>query len=96
MEASTLSTHQQESQSQLADKLAKAAQQITVGARYMHYKQLSYKVTAIALREEDGEPCVVYKAEYGDELIWTRLVSNWLEEVEVGGKKVRRFTKIDL
>lgn len=57
--------HAKESQSQLSAKLANAAKQVTVGARYMHYKQLSYTVLAVALREEDNEPCVIYQAEYG-------------------------------
>ncbi|HEV7453883.1 MAG TPA: DUF1653 domain-containing protein [Candidatus Saccharimonadales bacterium] len=86
--------HEQESQAQLAARLSEAAQQITVGARYMHYKQLSYKVTALALREEDNVPCVVYQAEYDDKLTWIRPVSSWLEDVEVDGKTVKRFTKI--
>jgi len=86
--------HEQESQSQLSAKLAQAARQVTVGARYMHYKQLSYIVVALALREEDNEPCVVYRAEYGDNVTWIRPLSSWTQEVEVGGKKVPRFTKI--
>ena len=86
--------HEQESQSQLSAKLAQAARQVTVGARYMHYKQLNYIVVALALREEDNEPCVVYRAEYGDNVTWIRPLSSWTQEVEVGGKKVPRFTKI--
>jgi hypothetical protein len=82
-----------ESQAQLTARLAKAAQQVTVGARYMHYKQQSYRVLALALREEDNEPCVVYQAEYGNHITFIRPVANWIEEVEVGGKAVQRFTK---
>jgi hypothetical protein len=86
--------HEKESQTQLSIHLAKAAKQVSVGARYMHYEQLSYKVIAVALREEDNEPCVIYQAEYGDSVTWIRPVSSWVEEVEVDGKKVKRFTKI--
>jgi hypothetical protein len=86
--------HEKESQAQLSTKLAQAAQQVTVGARYMHYKQLSYKVIALALREEDNEPCVIYQAEYGENITWIRPVSSWVEEVEVGDKQVKRFTQI--
>ena len=84
-----------ESQTQLSERLSKAAELVTVGARYMHYKQLSYKVLALALREDDNEPCVVYQAEYGDHVTWIRPVSKWIEEVEVDGKKLKRFTKIE-
>lgn len=87
--------HEKESQSQLSARLAKAAKQVTVGARYLHYKQLSYKVLALALREKDNEPCVIYQAEYGDNITWIRPVSSWIEEVEVDGKKVKRFTKAE-
>lgn len=86
--------HEKESQAQLSARLAKAAEQVTVGARYMHYKRQSYKVLALALREEDNEPCVVYQAEYGDHITFIRPVVNWVEEVEVDGQKVKRFTKI--
>lgn len=82
-------------QSQLSAKLVQAARQVTVGARYEHYKQLSYKVLALALREDDGEPCVIYQAEYGDMITWIRPVSGWVEEVLIDGQKVRRFTKVD-
>lgn len=86
--------HEKESQPQLSAKLAQADKQVTVGARYMHYKQLSYKVLALALREEDNEPCVIYQAEYGDKVTWIRPVVSWIEEAEVDGDKVKRFTKI--
>ena len=81
--------HEKESQAQLS------AKQVVIGARYMHYKQLSYKVLALALREEDNEPCVVYQAEYGSNVTWIRPVSSWVEEVEVEGEKAQRFTKIE-
>jgi hypothetical protein len=87
-------THTHEDQSELSARLTEAAKQVEVGGRYMHYKQLSYTVTGLALREEDNEPCVIYQAEYDDKLTWIRPVSNWLEEVEVAGKKVQRFVKV--
>lgn len=47
--------HHHESHVQLSAKLDEAAKYVTVGARYRHYKQLDYKVLALALREEDNE-----------------------------------------
>ena len=82
-------------ESVLTRRLAEAAQHVTVGAQYMHYKQRKYVVVAIALREEDAEPCVVYRAEYGGKLTWTRPLTSWLEEIEVGGKMTKRFVKVD-
>lgn len=86
--------HEKETQTQLSASLIQATHQVVVGARYMHYKQLTYKVLAIALREEDNEPCVIYQAEYGDRLTWIRPVANWIEDVEVDDKTIKRFTKI--
>ena len=86
--------HEAETEAQLAARLAQAAKQVTVGAHYMHYKQLRYEVIGLALREEDNEPCVVYRAEYGEEVTWIRPVASWLEEVEVAGKRVPRFAKV--
>ncbi len=83
--------HEKESQAQLSAKLAQAAKQVIVGARYMHYKKLSYKVVTLALREEDNEPCVIYRAEHGDTVTWIRPVSDWIKEVEVDGESVPRF-----
>lgn len=86
--------HQKEDQSQLSVRLAEAAKHVIVGARYMHYKQLSYMVIGLALREEDGEPCAIYQAEYGRRVTWIRPISSWMEEVDANGKKVKRFTRI--
>jgi len=86
---------EKESQSQLSARLTAAAKQVTVGARYVHYKQLAYKVLSLALREEDNEPCVVYQAEYGGHVTFIRPVSSWVEEIEIDGKKIKRFTKIE-
>ncbi len=84
-----------ETQDQLAQHLADAAQKVAVGARYEHYKKLSYKVLTLALREEDNEPVVVYQAEYGARVTFTRSVVSWLEKVDVGGEATPRFKKYD-
>jgi hypothetical protein len=89
-----MANHQRETQEQLAQRLAGAAQKVEVGARYEHYKKLTYKVLLLALREEDNEPCVVYQAEYGEHVTFTRPVANWLEMVDVDGQIVPRFRKV--
>ena len=83
-----------ESQEELAQKIAKAATAVEVGAIYEHYKHLKYTVVAVALQEETGEPCVIYQAEYGEHLIWSRPLSSWQKQIDVDGKKVQRFTRI--
>jgi uncharacterized HAD superfamily protein len=81
---------------ELNEKLAQARAWVEVGARYRHYKnQLSYVALNIVLREESLTPAVIYQAEYGEKLIWDRLVSDFVAEVEdENGNLVRRFVKI--
>lgn len=87
---------QKESQADLSKKLAEAAKRVTLGARYMHYKQLPYKVLDLAILESNAEPCVVYQAEYGERITFIRLVSSWIEEVELDGRRVKRFEKTEV
>lgn len=61
---------------------------------YRHYKGNEYEVLFTATDSETLEEKVVYKALYGDGEIWVRPASMWNEEVEIDGKKVKRFTAI--
>lgn len=79
---------------ELAEDLVTAQQQVAVGETYKHYKGMLYTVIAIGLDEKTLEPCVVYKAEYGEKLTWIRSLSDWLKEVDWEGKTVPRFAKI--
>lgn len=85
--------HQRLTQDQLAERLTQAAACVTVGAHYQHYKGQNYTVLLVALREEDSEPCVVYRAEYGVHAVFIRPVSVWCESVVVDGKAMPRFAK---
>jgi len=88
--------HQKESYEQLLKIMQDATNQVTVGARYYHYKdkQHTYVIVKVALREEDNEPCVIYESEYMPGTVWIRPLASWLEEVKVDGRKVKRFTKV--
>lgn len=61
---------------------------------YRHYKGNEYEVLFTAKHSESLEPMVVYRALYGDCGVWVRPAYMWDEEVEVGGKTVRRFQYI--
>lgn len=62
--------------------------------KYRHFKGKEYEVICIAKHSEDLSPMVVYRALYGDGGYWVRPLEMFLEEVELDGKKVRRFEKI--
>jgi cyclomaltodextrinase len=58
---------------------------------YKHFKGKMYLVEDIARHSETLDYCVVYRALYGEYGLWIRPLDMFLEEVEVDGKKVRRF-----
>ena len=62
---------------------------------YRHFKGNKYRVLSIAKHSETQEEMVVYQALYGDNGIWVRPLWMWDELVEVEGRKVKRFTKIE-
>lgn len=82
------------SQEELTVRLAEAAAKVMVGAEYEHYKHLRYKVLHLALTEATNKPCVVYRAEYGEGLIFVCPLEDWLAQVEIEGRLVPRFAKV--
>ena len=59
--------------------------------RYRHYKGKEYEVIGCARHTETEEDFVVYRALYGDHGLWIRPKKMFVEEVEVGGKRIPRF-----
>ena len=59
--------------------------------KYRHYKGNFYEVIGIAQHSETFEELVVYRALYGDHLLWVRPNAMFLETVEKNGKKSPRF-----
>ena len=59
--------------------------------RYRHYKGNDYIVLGVARHSETEEELVVYRQDYGDQGLWVRPKSMFLETVEVGGNTVPRF-----
>ncbi|MDO8610212.1 MAG: DUF1653 domain-containing protein [bacterium] len=66
---------------------------IKIGGLYRHYKNKLYKVIGIAKDCNTFEDIVVYEAQYENPLgkLWVRPLKKFLEEVEIDGKKVKRF-----
>lgn len=59
---------------------------------YKHYKKGDeYLVTGVAEHENTQEPLVIYKALYGDRVLYARPLEQFLEIVELNGKTQPRF-----
>lgn len=67
---------------------------VTTG-KYRHFKGKEYEVLGIAKDSETLGELVVYKALYGDNELWVRSRQNFEEIVESGGKRMRRFERIE-
>lgn len=62
--------------------------------KYRHFKGNEYEVIGIAKHSEDEQAMVVYRALYGDGILWIRPADMWNEEITREGKAFKRFTKI--
>jgi len=63
--------------------------------KYRHYKGNEYEVIGVAKHSETLEDLVVYRALYGNFDLWVRPLAMFIEEVEIDGKIMPRFTLID-
>ncbi len=63
-----------------------------------HYKGKHYEVIGVAHHSETQEELVVYKALYttvfGDDSLWVRPKTMFLETIEINGLSKARFVKI--
>lgn len=59
--------------------------------KYKHYKGNVYEVIGVAKHSETQEEFVVYRALYGNNDLWIRPREMFESDVEVNGKKVKRF-----
>ncbi len=75
-------------------KYEEAIQTIPLG-KYRHFKGNEYEVIGIAKYSENEEAMVVYRALYGDGILWIRPADMWNETIKRDGKTFLRFTKID-
>ena len=62
---------------------------------YRHYKGKIYEVLGTATHSENGEQLVVYRASYGKRGLWVRPLGMFMETVEVEGKLLPRFVRVD-
>ena len=59
---------------------------------YRHYKGDRYEVLVIAKHSETLDQLVVYRALYGNYDVWVRPLSMFIENVEIAGNTMPRFT----
>ena len=68
--------------------------------KYKHYKWKYYEVISEARNSETFEELVIYKAlffseEFWQNAIWARPKSMFIENVNIDGKEIPRFKKVD-
>lgn len=56
---------------------------------YKHYKGDLYIVEDIAYNSENKEKLVIYRALYGDNILWARPYNMFFDEVNKNGQKYR-------
>lgn len=88
------------SEEQLVRDLAQAAEQVPVGANYVHYKQpdweYRYQIVDHVILEATDEVAVLYRPTYMEhKVVFARALSIWQETVEWEGKTVPRFARIE-
>ena len=84
-------------QAELGELLAEAKKQIEPGSGYQHSKTGGeYTIVDVVLNEATEKPLIIYRAKYGDELTWARELDAFIDMVELNGKTVPRFVKIEL
>jgi len=67
----------------------------TVTGKYRHYKGNEYEVIGVGTHTESEEKMVIYKALYAPYETWLRPYDMFFETVEIDGKTVPRFAKVE-
>ena len=60
--------------------------------KYRHYKGNTYEIIGVGKHTETMEDMVVYQ---DDNHVWIRPLEMFEEEIEIDGKKIKRFERID-
>ncbi|MBR1984595.1 MAG: DUF1653 domain-containing protein [Clostridia bacterium] len=63
--------------------------EVKINGIYKHFKGNLYRVENIAIDSETLEEVVVYRALYGEQKLWVRKKSNFLERVNKNGQEYR-------
>ena len=66
-----------------------------IPGKYRHFKGKEYELIGVATHSETMEPMVIYRALYGEEKLWVRPASMWLEEVHRDDYQGPRFIFVE-
>ncbi|MFT0803322.1 DUF1653 domain-containing protein [Bacillus swezeyi] len=66
-----------------------------VGCQFKHYKGGLYRVIGEVTHTETEEKLVIYEDENKDGILWARPKNMFFGNVTVGGKEIKRFTKMN-
>lgn len=68
---------------------------VKIGEKYKHFKGGEYEIVSVGRNADNAEQeVVVYRALYGDEGIWVRLLDEFVGFKEKDGQKIKRFEKV--
>ncbi len=76
------------------EPLSEQARKLKLGV-YDHYKGNRYRVLGVGRHSETVEEFVVYQGLYGDNLIWVRPITSFLDTVEVDENIIPRFNYVE-
>ncbi|MCW8998911.1 MAG: DUF1653 domain-containing protein, partial [Kangiellaceae bacterium] len=63
--------------------------------KYRHYKGPEYEVIDTVLHSETEELLVLYRPLYGEARMWVRPYEMFVELIDIDGKQVPRFAKVE-
>jgi hypothetical protein len=61
---------------------------------YQHYSGKHYEVHGVGRHSESLDEYVIYRALYAPDDYWIRPLKMFIEEVNIGGQRIHRFTLI--
>mgnify|MGYP001599533068 CR=1 FL=1 len=73
--------------------LSTQARKLKLGI-YAHSKGSQCDVLGVAFHSETPEELVIYRAQYGEQKMWARPLTMFIEKMEIGGRSVARFKKL--
>jgi hypothetical protein len=65
------------------------------GEIYEHYKGKLYRILSVGRNSETLEESIVYQALYGDQDVWIRPLSMFLETIVIDGEPQPRFKRVE-